>query len=250
MSLLRKSLAATVAASLMLPSAAPAFAQTPSDLRDLVGARAGQAEGALQARGYTFVRTQEGGTSKRSYWRRGDQCVQVTTSDGRYQSIDRMSGDDCSRGGSSSSSDTATAVIAGAAIIGLAAALAAHNKRDHDKSADHDSEYERGYQAGLYGADYDRHDSEAYHDGFIAGESERNNRRYASSRQVGGAPYAAKQACARRADEYQSRPYGSSVAISVRGIGRGDYEMTMATGSYRSICVVSPSGAVRSINPY
>ncbi|MES2032761.1 MAG: hypothetical protein V4466_01170 [Pseudomonadota bacterium] len=249
MPLLRRSIAAALSGSLLLSTAAPVLAQTPSDLRDLVGARAGQAEGEFQARGYTFVRTQGGGNSKRSYWRRGDHCVQVTTADGRYQSIDRMSRDDCDRGGSSSGSDAA-AVAAGVAIVGLAAAIAAHNKRDHDKGADHDNEYQRGYQAGLYGGDYDRHDSEAYHDGFIAGETEGSNRRYASSRHVDDAPYAAKQACAREADEYQSRPYGSSVAISVRALGRGDYEMTMATGSYRSICVASSSGVVRSINPY
>src|SRR5215217_7202719 len=235
MPFLRQSIVAAVTAGLLLSGAAPAIAQTPSDLRDLVGARAGQAEGALQSRGYEFVRTQEGGNSKRSYWRRGDHCVQITTSDGRYQSIDRMSSDDCSRGGGSSSNSDA---------------IAAHNKRDHDKSADHDSEYERGYQAGLYGGQYDRHDSEAYHDGFIAGETEGSNRRYASSRQVSSAPYAAQQACARRADAFQNRPYGSSVAISTRNVGRGDYELTMATGSYRSVCVVSASGAVRSINPY
>jgi hypothetical protein len=63
------------------------------------------------------------------------------------------------------------------------------------------------------------------------------------------APYAARQACSRRADEFQNRPYGSSVPIGVRDLGRGDFELTMATGSYRSRCTVSASGDVRSMDP-
>ena len=77
----------------MLAAPLPVSAQAPSDLRDLVGARAGSAEGEVQRRGYSFVRTQEGGTAKWSYWRRGDDCVQITTRDGRYAAIDRADRD-------------------------------------------------------------------------------------------------------------------------------------------------------------
>ena len=65
-----------------------------------------------------------------------------------------------------------------------------------------------------------------------------------------GVPDAAQEACSRRADEFQNRPYGSSVPISMRDLGRGQYELTMATGSYRSVCTVSASGEVRDMSPY
>jgi hypothetical protein len=64
------------------------------------------------------------------------------------------------------------------------------------------------------------------------------------------APQAARDACARRADDFQNRPPGSSVPVSVRELGHGDYELTVATGPYRSRCVVSGAGVVRSIVPY
>jgi hypothetical protein len=54
----------------------------------------------------------------------------------------------------------------------------------------------------------------------------------------------------RKADDFQNRPYGSSVPIGVRDLGRGDYELTMATGPYRSRCVVSSTGDVRAMTPY
>ncbi len=38
--------------------------------------------------------------------------------------------------------------------------------------------------------------------------------------------------------------------ISVTETGRGEYRMTMGTGSYRSVCTVSASGQVRAMEPY
>lgn len=239
-----------VAALTLSTAALSATAQTPSSLRDLVDARAGQAEGELQRRGYEATdRSELVSDGRLTYWRRGDECVAIMTRDGRYASINQAGRSEC--GGGSSGSSNATAIAAGVALVGLAAAIAAHNNRHRDADAEHDREYERGYQAGLYGADYDdRHETEGYHEGYLAGESEASNRRHANSRWVRGAPDAAQTACARRADQYQNRPYGSSVPISVRDLGRGQYELTMATGSYRSVCTVSASGEVRAINPY
>ncbi|KSB91019.1 hypothetical protein AS593_12695 [Caulobacter vibrioides] len=226
---------------------APALAQIPSNLRDLVGARAAGGETELRARGYESDHVDEGGSAKYGYWRRGDECGQVTTRDGRYLTIVEAR-NMCRK---KSSGSDASAVVAGVAIVGLAAALAAHKKKHDDADRDHDAEYERGYQSALYGSDYDdRHESEGYHEGFLAGQSERDNRRFSNSRYVRSAPRAAQDACSRRADEFQSRPYGSSVPISVRDLGRGDWELTMATGSYRSRCTASASGQVRSIDPY
>lgn len=248
---LSKAPIAVLAAAALLAASVPASAQTPPDLRDLVGARAGQAEGTVQSRGYAFVRTQEGGDSKWSYWRRGNDCVQITTTDGRYASIDRMDRNLCDGGGShDSGGSAAAAVLAGAAVIGLAAALAHHNRNHDNRDDSHDNDYSRGYQDALYGATYDRNDSEAYHDGYLAGEAERGNRRAANTDHVRRAPWAAQQACSARADDYQNQPSGSSTPISVRDLGGGDWQMVMGTGSYRSVCVVSDDGRVRSIDPY
>lgn len=245
MSVRRQIIAAVTLAA--LAAAVPASAQIPSDLRDLVGSRAAGGESELQRRGYTFDHADEGGSAKWSYWRRGDDCVQITTRDGRYLTMTEARGM-CRKKDSDSK---AAAVVAGVAIVGLAAALAAHKKKHDDAGRDHDDEYERGYQAALYGSDYDdRHETEGYHEGFLAGQSERDNRRYANTRYVRQAPRAAQDACARRPDEFQSRPYGSSVTISVRDLGRGDWELTMATGPYRSRCFASADGRVRSIEPY
>ncbi|RZJ29138.1 MAG: hypothetical protein EON85_07565 [Brevundimonas sp.] len=173
----------------------------------------------------------------------------IMTRDGRYASINQAGRSECGSGGSDH--DNTGAVVAGVAIVGLVAALAAHNRRHDNADRDHDSEYERGYQAALYGSSYDdRHETEGYHEGYLAAESEANNRRNANSRWVRQAPPAAQEACARRADAFQSRPRGSSVPISMRDLGRGEFELTMATGSYRSVCRVTASGEVRSIDPY
>ena len=232
-------------------AATPVFAQTPPALSDMVGARAGQAEGELQRRGYQATnRSEVVGDGRMTYWRRGNDCVAIMTRDGRYASINQAGRNECGGGGGGGSSN-ATAVAAGVALVGLAAALAAHNNRHDDADDNHDREYERGYQAGLYGANYDdRHETEGYHEGYLAGESESSNRRHANSRWIRGVPDAAQDACSRRADDFMSRPAGSSVPISMRELGRNEYELTMATGSYRSRCRVSGSGEVLYVEPF
>jgi hypothetical protein len=223
----------------------PALAQFPAGLRDLVGARAGQGELEIRRRGYTAVRTNEGRDAKFTYWRRGDECIQVTTRDGRYLTMVNASKASCGFSGSPSTS----AVVTGVAIVGLAAALAAHKRTHQNGDRSHDDEFQRGYSAGFDGAAYDgRHETEGYHEGYLAGESERDNRRYADTGLMRNVPQAARSACSRRADAFQNR--SGSVPISMRELGRGDYELTMATGPYRSRCTVSTGGAVRAMEPY
>jgi len=64
---------------------------TPVDrLSDLVGARAGQAESAIQQRGYRFVKSDNSsGDAVYSYWQEIDTqyCVVIRTAEGRYDSI-------------------------------------------------------------------------------------------------------------------------------------------------------------------
>jgi hypothetical protein len=91
----------TIAATVTL-AATPVLAQTPPALRDMVGARAGQAEGEIQRRGYQSTdRSEVVGDGRLSYWRRGNECVAIMTQDGRYASINQAGRSEC--GGDSSS---------------------------------------------------------------------------------------------------------------------------------------------------
>jgi len=250
MPIARSSLSVVLSGVLALGAVSPALAQTPGRLSDLVGARAGQSEGELARRGYQATdRSEVVGDGRLTYWRRGDECVAIMTRDGRYASINQAGRSEC--GGGGSDGNNAGAAVAAVAIVGLVAALASHNHRHNDADQNHDDEYQRGYQAGLYGSNYDeRHETEGYHEGYLAGEAESSNRRHSNSSWVRQAPRAAQNACSRRADDFQNRPRGSSVPIGVRDLGRGQFELTMATGSYRSICRATSSGEVLSIDPY
>lgn len=84
----------------------------PSDLKDLVGARAAGGETQLKSRGYEFVNTTEGTDQKWSNWwnSRKKACVTVSTVEGRYDSIVSTLPADCKKGtdssGDSSGSET------------------------------------------------------------------------------------------------------------------------------------------------
>ena len=92
---------ACLMSSLMLATALPAAAQTPSGLGDLVGARAGQAEGELNRRGYQPTdRSEVVGDGRMTYWRNGADCVSIMTRDGRYVSINQAGRSECGSGGS------------------------------------------------------------------------------------------------------------------------------------------------------
>jgi hypothetical protein len=74
---------------------------TPSDVRDLVGARGSSGESELASRGYVNVGGQGGGDRKWTYWwneRRG-VCLSVSTANGRYDSIVSTPAPDCRQGG-------------------------------------------------------------------------------------------------------------------------------------------------------
>lgn len=242
--MMRRTIAALAAASMMGGVIAPAYAKTPGSLSDLVGARAPGAESEMQDRGYKMETFKNGG----QYWWNGDSdtCVRVVVSQGRYASVDKADASDCGKGGGGS----AAAAVGAVAAIGLIAALASHKKKHGDDhgGTNHDSEYSRGYNDGLYGGSYDRNDSEGYHDGFMAGETEAANRRAANRPYARGGTDGGRAACERRADEYQSAPWGSSVVVSQRD-GRGTHVYTVATGSYRSVCTADAPGRVIDIQP-
>ena len=69
---------------------ASAPSDAPSALRDMVGARAGQAEGEVRRRGYTYRRNERiSNTAVASFWVEGNsgKCVEIVTSNGRFQNI-------------------------------------------------------------------------------------------------------------------------------------------------------------------
>ena len=66
-----------------------------NDLADFVGAKGGQAEMGLTNKGYELART-EGLTA--FWWNAGSgACAKIVTADGRYQSIDMVSPNDCGK---------------------------------------------------------------------------------------------------------------------------------------------------------
>ncbi|MEG3439635.1 hypothetical protein V0288_21085 [Pannus brasiliensis CCIBt3594] len=73
------------------------ISKVPPALKDLVGARAGQAEDDLVGRGYTYRNTVtfEGGKSAYYIENKTGYCVEVGTVDGRFSSIVYNSSDRC-----------------------------------------------------------------------------------------------------------------------------------------------------------
>jgi hypothetical protein len=88
---------------------------TAPDLSDLVGARAGQAEGELERRGYVFTSGSTAGDAKYAAWlhQSSGQCVMIRTEQGRYQSIVDAPRSDCPDPGRHSHSRASAAERAG-----------------------------------------------------------------------------------------------------------------------------------------
>jgi hypothetical protein len=73
------------------------FGQTPNSLSDMVGARAGQADGELSRRGYQFSRASNSSYGQTGFWRESHSgaCVSIVTNEGRFQSIVYTAPDSC-----------------------------------------------------------------------------------------------------------------------------------------------------------
>ena len=85
-----------------LSTAGDLFAQgSVLNLQDLIGVKGRDAEGQMERRGYSWVRTDKSDNSAYSYWRdnRSGRCVTVRTTQGRYASIVYTSDFDCKQGG-------------------------------------------------------------------------------------------------------------------------------------------------------
>ncbi len=92
-----KTLLAAAAVSLSALSASGTAVAQDSGLDDMVGARAGQAEGEVQRRGYSNVRGEKGDDRSYTYWWNADrsQCVVIATMNGRFNSITPSTAPDC-----------------------------------------------------------------------------------------------------------------------------------------------------------
>lgn len=80
----------------LLLAASPAPAQS-TGLEDMVGARAGQAEGELERRGYRNTGGEKGDDRSYTNWWNASrrQCVAIATMEGRYDSITPTPPADC-----------------------------------------------------------------------------------------------------------------------------------------------------------
>jgi hypothetical protein len=75
------------------------YSTVPPALEDLVGARAGQAQGDLESRGYTHKNTVTWDGGKTAYYveNKTGYCVEVGTVDGRFSTIVYNSSDRCKK---------------------------------------------------------------------------------------------------------------------------------------------------------
>lgn len=91
-------LAIAVAMVALGMGATAAHAKNPvAELQDLVGARGGSLDPAMERRGYAFVGVT--GPSSPTYWRKvaDGSCVAVRGSDGRVRSLDHAKAADCDK---------------------------------------------------------------------------------------------------------------------------------------------------------
>lgn len=96
-----KTLFSLIVAATCTVAAGAAVAQvTPSDVRDLIGARGSSGEGQLASRGYINVAGRQGGDRSLTYWWNETRgvCLTVTTRNGRYDSLISAPAGDCGQG--------------------------------------------------------------------------------------------------------------------------------------------------------
>jgi hypothetical protein len=169
---------ALLAASAMLVPAAPAMAETPGSVRDLVGAKAAGGESSLEDRGFHYITGSTRNNRKFNYYWNGNtkECVKVVTYDGRFETIDKTTNVDCNQKGGSG--DKAAAIAVGAAaILGIAAlASKSHDRGDKHNDERSTAEYERGYRDGLYNQTYHNYSrTDSYSSGYENGVAERGH---------------------------------------------------------------------------
>jgi hypothetical protein len=155
----------------MSVAATPALAEKASQLRDINGSLGRDAESALMTRGFTHVSTNKNamGYIYSYWWNEGDDaCVQVEVHNGRVETIQDATDQDC---GHHKGRDAAVAAgaVAGAAILGALLSHKSHHHEDnaHDSDASAEAQYDRGYRDGLHNAAYHNYErTDAYSSGY------------------------------------------------------------------------------------
>ncbi|ABC62374.1 hypothetical protein [Erythrobacter litoralis] len=169
---------AVAGAAMSAVVATPVLAEKASQLVDINGMFGRDAESALRDRGFAHISTHKNTMGYvYSYWwnESDDDCVQVEVYNGRVETIQDATDQDCGHHEGSNAA-AAVGVVAGAAILG---ALLGHKSHHHDDGKHHDDyateqQYDRGYQDGLHNASYHNYDrSDSYANGYEAGVEER-----------------------------------------------------------------------------
>lgn len=175
-SLLRKPGCLLLAVSMAL-CAAPAQAQVPDGLADLVGSRGRDGESELERRGYVLNHTSKSDSGSYTYWWHAGRaaCVRVLTTDGRYERIDKVSNADCGQKDASGISTGAAVAIGAAALLGIAAlAHKSHHRGDRSYDERQTADFERGFRDGLYNHPYHNYgNAREYSDGYSKGVEQR-----------------------------------------------------------------------------
>ena len=141
--------------------------------------------------------------------------------------------------------DAKKALIAAAAIAGVAALVHHHKNHEdgeHYSDANAEAEYERGYNDGLYAANFNNYNrTDAYTNGFDAGTHDRNVR--VSHNQDNhwdddrhNSPDLARRACIGEASSRWSINPRDITATGSRSTAENEYEVTVAAGYHRSSC--------------
>ena len=172
----RNSVAAMAIAAM---AATPVMAEKAAQLVDINGAMGRDAEAQLQQRGFAHISTNKNSMGYvYSYWwdEADDDCVQVEVYNGRVETIQDASDQDC---GHHKGNDAAAAagVVAGAAILGALLSHKSHHHDDNSHLSDQaaEADYERGYTDGLHSAAYHNSGrSDAYSSGYSAGVDQRS----------------------------------------------------------------------------
>jgi hypothetical protein len=165
--------------------AGAASADIPSDLEDLIDARASSGERALQQRGYVLTDYGHSEGMTWNYWWNASRraCVGVATANGRYDRIATVASHDCNQDTgnheSEGMSDGAKVAIGAAAILGaIALAHKSHHHSDnrHHADVDREAEFDRGFRDGQYNHSYnDYNNTQDYRDGYDEGAGARDH---------------------------------------------------------------------------
>jgi hypothetical protein len=230
-------------------------ANTPNDVRDLVGASARSGENALRSMGYVHIDTHKSGNRSHGYWwnDRKTRCLNVMTRNGKYETITTTTTGDCNQyqhgAASESESSNAGAIVAGVGAAVLIGALAAsHKSHHHDDNRhydqtdryrndyDREAEFERGHRDGLYNHHFDNYNnSRAYSDGYDSGVKQRDHEtsyRYHSGRNDHG---------------YQSAHGNNRNLASLNGKGKRNAHEHMRDWGYERVDTMDDGNTVYTI---